>query len=204
MTAMRSLCDRVLWLEHGRLRMEGPAQQVVNAYLSNYSVDRNAVAWEDAATAPGNELARLHYVRVRSASGGELFLWEEGIDVEIGLENLAADENDLNLNVQVLNADEQVLFTTNLHENLPDAKLVPGTHHLRLTIPGRLLSPGTFYLNVRVPYRSKAQVRVDRVVNFSIPEPSRSGAWHGRRAGLFRLPLPWAHRAPSSDMNEGG
>jgi lipopolysaccharide transport system ATP-binding protein len=194
MTAMRSLCDRVIWLENGRLRMNGPTQEVVNAYLSNYSQDRSEVVWEDPATAPGNELARLHYVRVKPASGGDLFLWEEAVEVEVGLENLRADESDLNLNIQVLNGDEQVLFATNLRENLPDAKFAIGTHHLLLTIPGKLLNPGTFHLDVRVAYRAKQQFPADGVVNFTIPEPPRrTNMWMGKRAGFFRMPLPWVH-----------
>jgi len=192
MTAMRSLCDRVLWLENGRLRMNGPTQEVVEAYLSHYSVDRSEMVWEDAATAPGTELARLNYVRVKPASGGEIFLWEDAIHVEVGMENLTADPNDLNVNIQVLNNDEQVLFATNFQENLPDAKLSIGTHQLRLTVPGKLLNPGTFHLNVRASYRARTQFQADSVVNFAIPEPPRHGAWMGKRAGFFRMPLPWS------------
>jgi ABC-type polysaccharide/polyol phosphate transport system ATPase subunit len=35
LNAIRVLCDRILWLDHGRVRMMGPAKEVVNAYLRN-------------------------------------------------------------------------------------------------------------------------------------------------------------------------
>jgi lipopolysaccharide transport system ATP-binding protein len=203
MTAMRSLCDRVIWLENGRLRMNGTTQEVVSAYLNHYSEDRNEVLWKDPTTAPGNALARLHYVRVKPASGRELFTWEEAVEVEMGFENLTAEADHLNVNVQVLNSDEQVLFTTNFRENMPNTMLSLGTHHLRFTIPGNLLNSGTFYLNVRSSYKAKQQFSADGAVNFTITEPQRNGTWMGKRPGFFRMPLPWLHRSVLSKSDKG-
>jgi lipopolysaccharide transport system ATP-binding protein len=200
MTAMRSLCDRVLWLDHGRLRMAGPTQDVVNAYLKNYSEDRSEVFWEDVATSPRSEMARLHYVKVKPASGGDFFLWQDAVDVEVGLENFKADGHDLNVNIHLLNGDEQVLFTSNFHENRPDTQLLPGLNHLCLTIPGKLLNPGPFHLNVQCTYRSKQEFRADGVVNFAIPEPPRVDAWLGKRMGLLRMPLQWSHQPEGSKV----
>jgi ABC-type polysaccharide/polyol phosphate transport system ATPase subunit len=35
LNSIRSLCNRVLWLEHGRVKMDGPADRVVNAYIKS-------------------------------------------------------------------------------------------------------------------------------------------------------------------------
>jgi lipopolysaccharide transport system ATP-binding protein len=34
--SLSQLCDRVLWLDHGRIRMEGPVDEVVAAYTQQY------------------------------------------------------------------------------------------------------------------------------------------------------------------------
>jgi ABC-type polysaccharide/polyol phosphate transport system ATPase subunit len=35
-SALAQLCDRVLWLDHGRIRMEGPADEVIAAYTHQF------------------------------------------------------------------------------------------------------------------------------------------------------------------------
>src|SRR5690606_1117938 len=100
MTAVRSLCSRVLWMENGRIRMQGPTEDVVAAYLGHYSNMAPEVHW-DAANAPGNEQVRLSHVKVRP-SEGEQFRWESAIDVEVGFENLSQAE--VNVSLQVVNA----------------------------------------------------------------------------------------------------
>ncbi len=48
MGAITQLCERALWLEHGRLRQQGPVEDVINSYLSDGSSGQSV--WE-----PGEE-----------------------------------------------------------------------------------------------------------------------------------------------------
>jgi len=192
MTAMRSLCQRAIWLDGGRARMNGPAQEVVDSYLGAYSEDRTEVVWPDPSTAPGNELARLHHVRIKPAAGGALFKWEDAIDVEVGLENLSAEE-ELWVYVQVLNGDDLEVFNTNLRDNRPDLKLGLGVHQLRCRFPAHLFNAGHFRLHVGVAYQARTIFRAEHAVSFDVLEPPRNSAWHARRTGLFRLQIPWDH-----------
>jgi len=34
METVRAVCDRAIWIEHGRVQAEGPASEVVDAYES--------------------------------------------------------------------------------------------------------------------------------------------------------------------------
>ena len=192
MTAMRSLCSRVLWLENGRVRMNGPTEDVVNAYLGNYSTSTTEMAWNEE-DAPGNNLARLRHVRVTPASGGDVFNWEDPIDVEIGLEKRAA-QGDLALNIQVVNNDEMIIFTTNVLDSLPEVQFTPGLNVLTCRFPPNLFNPGEFRLHIGVAHQGKMIFRAEQAVSFSVSEPPRTGAWHGRRKGMFRLDIPWKQR----------
>lgn len=191
MTAMRSLCHRVIWLDKGRVRMQGPTEEVVNAYLANYSDDRTEVIWKDAATAPGNELARLHHVRITNGKGNTGFHWEDPINVEIGLENLAADAADLNPSVVVLSANNEFVLTTNYRENQPQGALPVGFHRLQLTLPSKFFNAGTFRLAFGVSYRGKNLFRTEGVLRFDVHEPVRITGYHGKRAGVIRTLMPW-------------
>ena len=191
MTAMRSLCHRVIWMDKGRVRMQGNTEEVVNAYLANYSDDRTEVIWKDAATAPGNELARLHHVRITNAKGKTGFHWEDPINVEIGLENMAADAGELNTSVIVFNANNEVILTTNFRENNPQGTLPTGIHHLQVTLPPKFFNAGTFRLAFGVSYRGKGLFRTESVLRFDVHEPGRTTGFHGKRQGAIRTLMPW-------------
>ncbi len=34
MASISQLCDRAIWMDHGRIRREGPAAEVIEAYTS--------------------------------------------------------------------------------------------------------------------------------------------------------------------------
>lgn len=191
MTAMRAMCSRVIWLEHGRIRMQGPTEEVVGAYLGSYSSTTTEISWNEE-DAPGNEIARLRHVRVSPASGGDAFQWEDAIDVEIGLHKLS--EEKISMNIQVVNGDDMVIFTTNLSEGLPDYVLPQGKHILSCRFPGHLFNAGEFRLNIGVSHKGRMSFREERTVSFTVLDPPRIGAWHGRRKGMFRLDIPWQQR----------
>src|SRR5687768_9891943 len=69
MAAITRLAKRVVLLEGGRVASDGPAQQVVRDYLSSNWMAGAERAWDDAAAAPGNHVARLRRVRVRTEDG---------------------------------------------------------------------------------------------------------------------------------------
>lgn len=53
-SALRGMCDRILWLSHGRVQMIGSAARVLNAY------DRAGSAWDAANAAPAQDTARVY------------------------------------------------------------------------------------------------------------------------------------------------
>lgn len=199
MTAVRSLCSRVIWLESGRVRMRGDTEEVVNAYLAHYTEDRTEVEWNDPATAPGNELARLHYVRVKSARSDGLFHWEDPVEVAVGLENISAEPESLNLTIRLLNGDELVVMNSNYRDQCPGAVLGEGLNHLRMQFPGHLFNAASFRIGIAVFHQAKCIFRTDGVVKFEVLDPPRDSTWHGQRQGIFRMPLSWQHRLENDD-----
>lgn len=198
MTAMRSLCQRVIWLEHGRIRLIGPAQEVVDAYLAEYSDDRTEMIWDDPATAPGTDQVRLRAVAVRSPSTDGLFRWEHPVDVSISLENVGIADGDLNVNIQLISRDEHIVLATNLEEGIPEAKWNIGTHQLELRIPSKLLNAGGYSINVAVSRHNKQLFRMDKPVSFVMQEPPRTRSYMGKRRGILNLPIQWNHNVGSS------
>ncbi len=197
MTAMRALCSRVIWLEHGRVRMQGPTEEVVGAYLANYTQTTTERIWAEHE-APGNHIAHLRHVRVSPASGGDNFLWEDAVDVEVAIDNHSTDP--IFLNIQVFNSDDVMVFLTAQGEGLPDLVLPPGKHVMACRFPAYLFNAGEFRLHVGVVHNGRISFREDHVVSFTVVEPPRTSTWHGRRKGMFRLDIPWEHRDGGSTL----
>lgn len=42
--AVRALCDRVIWLENGQIKMEGDVTKVTNAYVNDVFIEQNRIA----------------------------------------------------------------------------------------------------------------------------------------------------------------
>ena len=70
MQAVAQLCDRGLWLDHGRIVREGTATEVVAEYLQAGYGAGSSRTWPDLQTAPGDEFARLRSVRVVARGRG--------------------------------------------------------------------------------------------------------------------------------------
>ncbi|MDA8325158.1 MAG: polysaccharide ABC transporter ATP-binding protein [Nitrospiraceae bacterium] len=69
MPAVTRLCKRAILLEGGVLKTEGPSHKVVGSYLNSENCNAVVREWSDPSKAPGNDIARLRAIRVRTAEG---------------------------------------------------------------------------------------------------------------------------------------
>ncbi|MBA2735010.1 MAG: ABC transporter ATP-binding protein [Acidobacteria bacterium] len=69
MPAVSRLCKRVIWLDKGRIKSDGAANEVVNDYLSECWKATAEREWNDTSEAPGNDVVRIRKVRVRTVDG---------------------------------------------------------------------------------------------------------------------------------------
>jgi lipopolysaccharide transport system ATP-binding protein len=66
MPAITTLCSRIVLLEDGRVRADGPTAEVLPLYIQSAAATRGECAWLDLASAPGDDVVRLRAVRVIS------------------------------------------------------------------------------------------------------------------------------------------
>ena len=73
MVAVNSLCERAIWLDGGALVGDGPSSEVVANYLvkSGKSIGSLDEVWDEPFDAPGNDIVRIHRVRVDHIHGSE-------------------------------------------------------------------------------------------------------------------------------------
>ena len=67
MAAVEGLCQKVVWLQHGRIHQIGDSHEIVPLYLRTALETITEQCCDDPNTAPGNDKVRLHRVCVRPA-----------------------------------------------------------------------------------------------------------------------------------------
>lgn len=147
MTQVHDLCDDVAWLEHGRLRLLGPAREVVDAYTSSVQVDRRVD--ESGGNRWGSGEARVE---------GVAFIDQEGVPTS---HLSCGSPATLRINYVAENGVDKPVFGIAIHTlegthvtgpNSKDAGLeishIAGRGHVDILFDPLLLVPGTYDLNV--------------------------------------------------------
>lgn len=198
MAAIQSMCQRGIWLDHGRVVEVGPVEQVVADYLSKAVVARLDQIWDDQTQAPGNDRVRLHRARVKPIEGDtkDPISMVTSILLEFDYWNLKPNTM-LNVSIHVETADGITVFNTApVHEKNWFGKAHPkGLFRSSFTIPGYLLNSGTYrVMALFVEDQYYAICRLDDILTFEVTEdPAVRGAstWFGKWPGVVHPYFEW-------------
>lgn len=149
MKAVTQLCSRAVALEHGRVVMEGPAQQVVTDYLTK-AFDLRASGVCELPDAPELPLA-VHRVQICGSDGapGTLFPRSRPLVIDIEGEVRRPDKPYI-IALDVRTLDDLLLFRTHSFEQQQSFDILrhSGPFHLRCTIPADLLPSGKYLVGL--------------------------------------------------------
>jgi len=199
LSAVSNLCSRAIWLERGRLVLDGEPRDVVSRYLeATHGVasdpERRFDAQRDAC-------ARIERVRVLDASGRPSVRHELERAVCVELEfTLARDFENFGVCLQLHDsADTLVLASYDTDEEALRERSTPqrarraGAHVARVTLPAPLLNRGEYRSTLLLfePGKGVAD-RVDGPRIEICDEGSFvTRAFQGSRHGILALPLAW-------------
>jgi lipopolysaccharide transport system ATP-binding protein len=150
MPAVARLCDRTILLDGGRLLEDGPSHRVVATYLSTGLGTTAVREWSNAEDAPGNDIARLIAVRVRTEEGvvSEVVDIRRAVGVEMEFEVETAGYP-LLPHFYLINQEGVKLFTSfNLEPQWRGTPWPPGRYRSTGWIPGNFLAEGTMIVGV--------------------------------------------------------
>jgi homopolymeric O-antigen transport system ATP-binding protein len=199
MTAITRLCPRAILLDVGKVLHDGPAHEVVSAYLTSGLGTTAERIWNDPVTAPGNEVGRLRAVRVRTEDGRvtDSVDIRKPVRIEIQFEVLRPGHR-LTPNFHVFNEQGINVFISNDLD--PEWRGRPrpiGIYNSTVWIPGNFLAEGTLLVGAALSTLDPVVVHFFErdVVAFhvidSLDGDSARAEYAGRYPGVVRPALRW-------------
>jgi ABC-2 type transport system ATP-binding protein len=150
---VRNMCDRAAWLDHGQLRAEGGAGEVVTQYLESVRDDRRAAEQGDGVTvttaaSPDGSADDwgIRAVRLLGASGKPVDLVTSGEALTIQVELEAAAAGLVMLAIGVYRSDGVHVAGPVHRLDVPN----PGVHVVDYHIPHLPLTEGVYDISTRV------------------------------------------------------
>jgi lipopolysaccharide transport system ATP-binding protein len=202
MAAVKSLCQRAIWLDEGQILESGETATVVDNYLQRGAFSMLERAWPDPAMAPGNEKVKIRSARVRSLSGDahEKLTVHSPFAIDFEFWNFQPDAV-LNFTMHLYNVEGAYVFATASKAQPRARGLVAET----VTIPANLLNDGVYTVSVQVVQDTSRTIYLhSEVLAFEVLDAVREGAWFGKWPGVVRPRLEWNSTQVSDDLPLNG
>jgi lipopolysaccharide transport system ATP-binding protein len=212
MPAITRLCGRTILLDEGKVISDGPSHHVVGMYLKSGLGTSASREWTDPARAPGNHLARLLAVRVRTEENETT----DAVDIRkpVGIEmeyEVLQPGHAMVPNYHFFNEEGIYAFISGDPDPLWQRKpRAVGRYVSTAWIPGNFLSEGTMIVGVALSTLNPAVVHFyerDAVafqVIDSLDGDSLRGDYAGAIPGVVRPLLKWTTQYVSESEDNVG
>ena len=197
--AVTRLCQRVILLDQGKVIADGPAHHVVGTYMHAGAPSRCFKEWTDLSTAPGDDVARLCAVRVKTVDGRipDVIDIRQTFAIELEIEVLQPGWV-LTPNIEFYSDDGECIFEVfDLDPGWRRRPRPVGRYVSTAWVPGNLLSEGAHYINAICmsfePHRKL--IHAEEAVGFLVVDShdgdSARGDLVGEMLGVVRPMLKW-------------
>ena len=196
MSAVRSLCHRVIWLDEGRIVAEGNPRDVIGQYLQKALAHVMESSWDDPSEAPGSAGVRLRRVCIRPVGGSpeDPITLQTPFVVEIEYWNLQPGAR-FYLTLNVVNEENVLIFRTSaaMRAEASQDPLPVGLFRDTCQVPAHLLNAGVHRIELLVERdHVNIEFRKEDIVVFEVVESETPQPWQGNWRGAVRPVLAWS------------
>jgi lipopolysaccharide transport system ATP-binding protein len=199
MQAVSRLCNRIYWLEQGRVAESGPSAQVVASYLQAQA-GVGAERTFTPETAQG-DVARITSARIVDEDGKTV----DAVDVRrsVGVEiafTVLKPGNALFPKIKISTGQSEIAFNALDTDQRWREPVEPGAYVSTAWIPGNLLNEGMVSVDVGIASLAAPKllhhVSLPSVLSFHVQDPgagdSAKGLFTGQLRGVVRPVLEWS------------
>jgi lipopolysaccharide transport system ATP-binding protein len=189
MATIANVCERVIWLEEGRLKMIGPTPHVVHSYLSE-GVEQE-LSWIPRHPSKREfEYHRVSVLRADTHEPSDAIPGDAPIDVVFEF-SIVGPLSEGRIELRLADEYGELLFTTTSADvdGRRNHAWMVGRHHFTCHIPPNLLAPGPYRISVTHPFGGYDTLH-ENILSFQVTEQNSVAAIDGR-AGKIAPRLDW-------------
>jgi homopolymeric O-antigen transport system ATP-binding protein len=195
---INTLCERVLWLDGGKLHMSGNSEQVVSSYITSGPNREGQCAWKDGWANPGVTSLNVQAVCIRNEQGQTTGKLEVGkpFSVEITY-RLMEYLPFCRVGFVMRTVQGLTVFEAYDSDNERYAgPRKPGVFAIRCDVPGDLLNAGRYLLSINAGVPNVTNLAfMEDVLIFEIEDTRVVGTdMYIKREGIIRPTLQWASK----------
>ena len=171
MEAVAGLCSRAIWLDRGKIRMDGASKSVVHAYLTEGLDDADRqVQWPKAEQRRGSGHLRFTAFRILDAGGAPVSSVAAGQDLTLELSFVAGPQgrNNLSVWIWVRSAEGRHVTAFNSRMTGRDFNGLPAEGVLRCRVPRLPLGPGSYTIELAATLGAETADEIDRAMVFEV------------------------------------
>jgi lipopolysaccharide transport system ATP-binding protein len=204
--AIVELCSRVIWVDHGRVRLDGPTDAVLEAYLASVAEVSATRNWARGVSPHNDRRFAVHGVRLLNHRGEPVAAVDAGHDFAVELDYAVRTPlASLRIGLEVSSVQGSPIFTTlDVDEpGLAEARAA-GRYVARALVPAGFLAPGRRALTLGVELPGAAQpFMLPNLMIFDVMDGAAPGLVESRmRKGLVRPRLRWSVSPAAADGEE--
>lgn len=186
MSAVKSLCTNAIWLESGKVLMNGGVDNVVSSYLSGQKVKSFKIS--AVFKKVGTGIKAISFIDIGNKTQ-PFFANEEPINLKVDVfieEDISLKGLDLNCSLFKQNTKVLMFFATDVLEN---NQFNHGNNTIIFKIPPGLLNKGDFHFNLLLHSNQKNHIhQLPEVMSFEVVTNSEKiNKYSGIRQSLINI-----------------
>lgn len=193
MTAVKSLCNKCIWMEQGTVKDNGETSRVIDSYFGK-ATGIISHHWKNSETASDKEKVELQYAEIK-VEGKDTFqniTVNDPLSLHFKFLNFETDSM-LNFSLHLFNAEDIKIFNTVSNPSVYPAGVFSGTCH----IPANFLNDGIYRVKIMITKDMSTPIFwLDDVLVFEVQDSERQGNWFGKWSGVVRPALKWDTELP--------
>jgi lipopolysaccharide transport system ATP-binding protein len=198
LAAVENLCTRGIWIDEGKVRMDGPAKDVIRAYMASFAdAGDGGTELSNPDGRPGDGRIRFTRLEYLSPDGTPCLTMRSGDPVMLRLHYRATiDMRNVSFGFRLYTGmGTLVTETGNLLQGAPFPKIMPGTGYIDVTLDALNLLPARYLLSLwATDERGQIVYDGDARAVFEVEAANvyPSGWLPDSRQGIVYFPQRWA------------
>ena len=189
MAAVKSLCNKGIVLERGRLTFDGTAEESVGYYLKGGTVEGFNIKFFDIDY--DKPFFKLNSISVKNVLRELDEPIMENMPIQISTDIDIKEKGVFHITYHLYNELGEAMFS--FYDKNDDAKLDLGNNKINCIIPSDFFQSGNFSLSIFIIENKKSAIFIDKdVFRFTVVDGGRElGTYMGREPGYIKPQFNW-------------